>query len=504
MITTNSKSLDQSLDTFQELLHKGSNLIIERYTGMEDAKAYAGYCPEEVESWFNEPIPKMGMENDALLNLIKSKILDTSTLNFGPNMFAYVMAGGTQISVLAEMLGTALNQNVAKWHSAPIMSEIEKRVVQWGAEFIGYDLQASGVLCSGGSAANLTGLTVARNLFFEKECVREKGLFGMKPFIVYGSDQVHNSIDKSVEVLGLGTSNYHKIKSKADFTIDIIALENQIIKDIENGFTPFCVVGNAGTVNTGAVDDLNLLADIASKYKMWFHVDGAYGGLAAASHLVKKMYKGLDRANSVTIDFHKWLYQPLEAGCLLVKNSDYLKRTFYKKADYLCTDQGDGRFDFNEHHFQLSRNAKALKIWMSFKAYGSENLIRMIEKDILLTKYLKDELLKTGEFEICNEPQLSALCFRYLGTSGSAKNDPLKLEQLNTEIIPALERDGRVFITGTTLENKQVIRACCINHRIQKENIDRLIKVLREVGSSIENNTMHHALYESVSSDLMV
>lgn len=500
-----SKSLDQPLDVFQDLLQKGTELIIDRYTGMDEAQAYAGNTPEEVHSWFNESIPQEGMNNDDLLELIKSKILDTATLNFGPNMFAYVMAGGTQVSVLAEMIGASINQNVAKWHSAPVMSEIEKRVIQWGAEFIGYDLQAGGVLCSGGSAGNLTGLTVARNLFFEKEGVKEKGLFGMKPFIVYGSDQVHNSIDKAVEVLGIGTANYRKIKSNPDYTLDIAALQKQIKEDIKNGYTPFCVVGNAGTVNTGAIDNLEQIAEIAAKYKMWFHVDGAYGGLAAASDLVKELYKGLEKADSVTIDFHKWLYQPLEAGCLLVKSSDYLKRTFYKTAAYLSTDKhNDGRFDFNEHHFQLSRNAKALKIWMSFKAYGAENLIRMIEKDILLTKYLKDELLKTGEFEIINEPQLSALCFRYLGPDGSLKNDPLKLDQLNRDIIPALEQDGRVFITGTTLENQQVIRACMINHRIQKENADRLIRVIREVGTAMLEDDDSLETSEKISADRMI
>ncbi|HUH32751.1 MAG TPA: pyridoxal-dependent decarboxylase, partial [Daejeonella sp.] len=163
MMSTNySKSLDQPLEDFQELLLKGSDLILERYTGMNEARAYGGYSPQEVKSWFDEPIPQQGMENEDLLKLVKARILDTATLNFGPNMFAYVMAGGTQVSILAEMLASSINQNVAKWHSAPIISEIEKRVIQWGAEFIGYDLHAGGVLCSGGSAANLTGLTVAR------------------------------------------------------------------------------------------------------------------------------------------------------------------------------------------------------------------------------------------------------------------------------------------------------------------------------------------------------
>ncbi|MEO8795834.1 MAG: pyridoxal-dependent decarboxylase, partial [Daejeonella sp.] len=176
-----SNSLDQSLAEFQKLLQQSSELIINRYTGLDEAKAYAGFAPAEVKSWFDESVPQQGMPNEDLLELVKSKVLDPATLNIGPNMFAYVMAGGTQVSVLAEMLGTAINQNVGKWHLAPVMSELEKRVIQWGAEFIGYDPQAGGVLVSGGSAANLTGLTVARNLFFEKENVREKGLFGMKP-----------------------------------------------------------------------------------------------------------------------------------------------------------------------------------------------------------------------------------------------------------------------------------------------------------------------------------
>lgn len=504
MNTNYSKSLDQSLQDFQELLQDGSKLIIDRYKDMDEARAYGGYTPGEVEGWFKEPIPQKGMENSELLDLVKTRILDTATLNFGPNMFAYVMAGGTQVSVFAELIAASINQNVAKWHSAPIMSEIEKRVIQWGAEFIGYDLQAGGVLCSGGSAGNLTGLTVARNLFFEKYKIREKGLFGMKPFIIYGSDQVHNSIDKSVEVLGIGTANYRKIKSNHDYTLDIEALQKQIDEDIQNGFTPFCIVGNAGTVNTGAIDNLEEIAAIAAKHTMWFHVDGAYGGLAASSDIVKELYRGLDKADSVTIDFHKWLYQPLEAGCLLVKSADYLKRTFYKTAAYLSTDNhDDGRFDFNEHHFQLSRNAKALKIWMSFKAYGAENLRRMIEKDILLTKYLKEELLKTGDFEIINEPQLSALCFRYLGPQSCFKNRPGKLEELNRAIIPALENDGRVFITGTTLQNQQVIRACLINHRIQKENVDRLIAVIREVGTSLSRQIAGSELPEVLSQELV-
>lgn len=480
------KSLDYSLNTFASLLQKSSDIIMDRYEDLDGAKAYAGLSPKEVEAWFNEPVPENGMDGEKLLDLVKEKVIDTATLNIGPHMFAYVMAGGTQVSILADLLATSVNQNVGKWHLAPVMSELEKRVVQWGAQFTGYDQSAGGVLVSGGSAANLTGLTVARNVMLEKENVRQKGLFGLKPLTIYASQEVHGCIDKSVELLGIGSDNFIKIQTLDDFTIDVDLLEHQIMQDLENGKRPFCIIGNAGTVNTGAIDPLNKLADLAKKYDLWFHIDGAYGGLAAGVDALREKYRGIDRADSMAIDFHKWLYQPFEAGCTLVKNWGQLNRTFYKKAAYLDTDtKNDQRFDFNEHHFQLSRSAKALKIWMSFKAYGASAIRSCIEKDIHLTRYLADQILKSTDFELCNEPDLSVVCFRYLGSDSDI--DKVTLDQLNKQIIPALEADGRVFITGTTLQNRPVIRACLINHRLQQENVDFLMSVIREVGVKTQN-----------------
>ncbi|UII29999.1 aminotransferase class I/II-fold pyridoxal phosphate-dependent enzyme [Fulvivirga ulvae] len=479
-----NKSLDYPLGEFSELLQKTGDIIIDRYHDLDAAKAYSGLTPKEVESWFNESVPENGMDARLLLNQVKEKVVDTATLNIGTNMYAYVMAGGTQVSVLAEMLVAAINQNVGKWHLAPVMSELEKRVVQWGGQFIGYDAKAGGVLVSGGSAANLTGLTVARNIMFEKDNIRKYGTFGLKPFTVYASDETHGCIDKSIELLGIGTDNFKKIKSLSDFTIDLQSLENQIGKDIQDGKRPFCIIGNAGTVNTGAIDPLDKLAAIANKYDMWFHVDGAYGGLAASIESLKEKFKGLDLANSVAIDFHKWLYQPFEAGCTLVKDWTDLNRTFYKRAAYLDTDsKTDNRFDFNEHHFQLSRSAKALKIWMSFKAYGSLAIKTCIHKDILLTKYLADQIKNSNNFALCNNPDLSVVCFRYL--PGDKSLNQSMVDELNKRIIPELEADGRVFITGTTLNNRPVIRACLINHRLQKENVDFLMKVIREVGTKV-------------------
>ena len=481
----NQPTLDYPLEKFRDLLYQSADLIIDRYQGLDHANTFAGITPSQIQQWLDEPLPNKAMDPRELLMLVKEKVMDTATLNIGPNMYAYVMAGGTQISVLAELIKAAINQNVGKWHLAPVMSELERKVIQWGAQFIGYDDNAAGVLVSGGSAANLSGLTVARNVFFEKEKIREHGLFGLQPFVVYASTAVHSCIDKSVDALGIGMDHLRKIPTLKDHTIDVNALTATIGKDLADGYKPFCLIGTAGTVNTGAIDPLDRLADIADQYGMWFHIDAAYGGLAAALEELKSRYQGMDRGDSIAIDFHKWMYQPFEAGCIMVKSWENLNKAYYKKASYLASDtREDCRMDFNEHHFQLSRSAKALKIWMSFKAYGSDHLKEMMRKDIALTQYLACQLEESADFEICGQPELGIVCFRYLGDKCS-ETDFRSIDEINSMIIPALERDGRVFITGTMLEDRPVIRACLINHRLQEHNIDFLIEVIRETGNKL-------------------
>ena len=485
-------SLDFDDQVFSDLMQQASDIAKTQYASMGERPAYQMFEPSEVASWFAEDLPESGMSFSTLLQEADEKVLQTATNNMGPHMYGYVMAGGTQVSTIAEMLASVVNQNMGKWHLGAAMNEIEQRVIQWGADFIGYrqkidgvSEQIGGTLVSGGSAANLTGLTVARNIFFEKYKIREKGLFGQKPFIVYGSSETHGCVDKSIELLGIGTENYRKIQCNADYTINLQALKEQIEQDKKDGLQPFCIVGNAGTVNTGALDDLDAIADIAQEHGLWFHVDGAYGGLVACLDSHKHFYKGMERADSVAIDFHKWLYQPFEAGCCLVKNWDLLKKTYYKRASYLAMDvKDDGRLDLNDHHFQLSRNAKAFKVWMSFKVYGAQAFRDMIQKDVDLTKYLARLVDGAKDFKLFNEPELSAVCFQYIG-DGTKSDD--ELNRLNLNIIHALEEDGRVFIPGSQLLGQTVIRACLINHRKQKEHVDYLVDVIREVAVKIDN-----------------
>ena len=478
-----SNSLDYSVEDFLKILTKTNEIVIEQYKQSIVQKGFHNISQKEYENWFNEPLPLSGMDGLQLLDEVKEKIVDTATGNLGENMYAYVMAGGNQISTVADFIASTINQNVTKWHLAPAMTEVEKRVIAWTAEMINYAPGAGGAMVSGGSAANLAGLTVARNTFFSKLNLNKTGLFGKQPFKVYCSKETHNSIDKSVALLGIGTDNLMRIATNPDYTVDITALENQIIEDIQNGFVPFCIVGNAGTVNTGAIDDLETLANLALKYNTWFHIDGSYGGLASSLPKLKSKYSGIEKADSVALDFHKWLYQPFEIGCILVKNWDILRETYFKQADYLDTafEEKSDRLEFNEHYFQLSRNAKALKVWMSLKAYGFTKIQEMIQKDIDLTHYLADLIQKSDDFELKAVSDLAIACFVYKGNAASRE----KVIELNQTLIPALESDGRVFITGTKLNGEFVLRACLINHRKQKSSVDYLLETIREVGNKI-------------------
>nr|WP_299174629.1 aminotransferase class I/II-fold pyridoxal phosphate-dependent enzyme [uncultured Allomuricauda sp.] len=483
-----NNTLDFSQKDYKALLAKSSDLVLRRFENIDQQKGYHDHPQADVEQWFNEELPDQGMDASKLLDEVENKVLNTATGNLGPHMYAYVMSGGNQISIIAEKLATTINQNQTKWHLGPAMNEIEKRVIKWTAQMLGFTLDAGGVLVSGGSAANLTGLTVGRNIFFEKEGIRKKGLFGQAPFVVYASEEVHSCVDKSVELLGIGSDYLRKIKTNDVFQIDLEALEAAIKQDIANGLKPFCLIGNAGTVNTGAIDDLDALANLAEKYGLWYHVDGAYGALAAILDNLRPEYRGMDRADSIALDFHKWLYQPFEAGCTLVRNWDNLRRTYYKKAAYLDTElANDGqRLEFNEHYFQLSRNAKAFKVWMSIKAYGMEKIKAMIRKDIDLTQYLNDKVLASKDFELVADSKLAVSCFRYVGEMTNKE----EIVEFNHKLMPELEKDGRVFIMGTKLKGDYAIRACLINHRKTTETIDYLLDVIRDVAKKVETESL--------------
>ena len=473
--------LDLGSSQFKTLLYKASDLIEELYSNLENKKVFCGKEAEEVEKLFHEDLPGEGKDLNELLEEVKSKIIPNSTLSISPNFFAYVTSCGTYAGIIAELLYGALNQNCSKWHCAPAASEIEKVVVDWIGKFIGYPGHG-GSLTSGGSAANMSCLAASRKAKAPFDIANDGLKYGPQ-LTYYASTETHSCVDKSIDSLGIGKKNLRKIPVNKDFRINTEELEKQIVKDKSNGLYPICVIGNAGTVNTGAIDPLDKLAEICKKYNLWFHVDAAYGGPAASTDIAKHLFNGLEYADSVALDPHKWLYVPIEAGCALVKDIKTLREMFSILPNYLKLDiEKSHRFEFMEHTFQLSRSFKALKLWMTFKAYGADKLKKSIEDNIKVMRYLGELISKSEDFELLAPVTLSTVCFRYKTKELPLSKDEQYLSKLNKRLLELAEKDGRVFITGTMIaDNEVALRACSVNHRTKKKHVENLINVLREL-----------------------
>jgi glutamate/tyrosine decarboxylase-like PLP-dependent enzyme len=328
---------------------------------------------------------------------------------------------------------------------------------------------------SGGSAGNLVGLAVARKQKAQFDAA-SLGMRGGPPVTVYMSQEGHASIEKAMVLLGMGRNQLRKIPVLDDFTID---------QDRKNGYHPICVVGYAGTTNTGAIDPLDALGDFCRKQELWFHVDAAYGGPAAGTEAVGRLFRGLNRADSVVVNPHKWLYVPAEAACILVREPKALRDTFQVVADYL-RDESDARvdrpLDFKDYGPQLHRNFRALKVWMTFKAYGARKLRAAIESNIKIMRYLADRIDQSQDFVRLAPVPLSVVCFQYRTPDISVYGDQKYLDELNSRLLEALEKDGRVFLSGTKIHGKRALRACSVNHRLRREDVDFLLDVIREVG----------------------
>ncbi len=474
-------SLDVSPKQFKRWINEAGELITNHYQKHEESKVFAGKSPIEVQELLNEPLPDDAQNISSLLDEVGDKILSTITNSAGPRYFGYITGGGNQVAVLAEMIKASLNQNNLKWHSSPVSTELEQLVMRWVAEFIGYPTSSVGVLLSGGSAANFNCLAVARKIKAPVD-ISEEGVYGSQPMTVYVSEEGHSSFDKAMDMLGLGKKYLRKIPVDDKFRMDIDQLEEQIRTDKNAGFHPICAIGVAGTTNTGAVDDLSAIAKICHQYDLWYHVDAAYGGPAAKVEGVGSLFSGIEEADSVVVNPHKWLYVPFEAGGVLVKNPDHLRKTFSTIPDYLRSDeQNDGRTDLMEYNLPLTKEFKALKVWMTIKAYGAHRLRNEILSDINKATHLADLVESEKELELMAPVSLSIVCFRYNPWDmGDAD-----LNSLNDQIVQAIEEDSRVFLTGTKIDGKTALRVCFINPRTKKDDIQLLKRVVLEMGRKL-------------------
>lgn len=369
--------------------------------------------------------------------------------------FGYVAGSGEPVGAIGDFLASVLNQNCTAWRSAPAAVAIERVVVGWLAEAVGCGGFA-GSLCGGGSMANLMALAIAR----------ENGLpaneDGARPGVVYASEQVHMSIPKAMALSGLGRRNLRLLPVDADFRMRTDALAAAIAGDREAGRTPLAIVASAGTVATGAVDPLRPIADIARNERLWLHVDGAFGVPAALA--VPEMFDGLDLADSISLDAHKWLYQPIDCGCLLYRDRGAARRTFTDSGDYvrIFSRDADEAFAFFEESIELSRRFRALKLWMSLQYHGRRAYREAIGRDLRHARMLADAVEARPELELLAPVPLNAVCFRH--RSGS-----------NEAILQRVIARGHVYLSNATINGRFALRACFVNHRTRPEDVHLIV-----------------------------
>ena len=437
--------------------------------------------PASAKAMLNAPVPRGPQPLESVYEEFRENIEPYALGNRHPAFWGWVIGTGTPTGVLGDMLASAMNTNASGFEQSS--AYVEAQVIDWFKSLFGFPDDATGILVSSGSAANLTSLIVARDAMLPEAL--DEGLFaaGERPYI-YASDEVHNSVDKAVGILGLGRASLRRIPVKEDFTMDIEALRRAIAEDKRGGGKPICVVGTAGTVATGAIDDLSQLADICKEHGLWFHVDGAFGAIAALSDKLRPRLKGMERADSLAFDLHKWLYVNFDAGCVLVRRPEAQLKSFSIPASYLSTLKGGvatGPHRFGEMGIDLSRGFRALKAWMSFKTYGFDQYARLVDQNVAQAGFLAGLVEADKRLELVAPVPLNVVCFRYMKNGMSAES----LDDLNEKILVRLQEDGLAVPSGVHIRGKFALRVANVNHRSRRDDFVSLVENCTRIGDEL-------------------
>jgi len=436
--------------------------------------------PDAVRTALAEPLPLEPMGAEATYQEFVERIRPYTNGNIHPRFWGWVQGTGTPLAMMADMLASALNPHLAGFDQAPAL--VEKQVLAWLAELMGLPSETSGVLTSGATMANLIGLAVARHARAGFD-VREEGLNGegLPRLVFYSSGEAHGWCQKAAELLGLGNSAFRRVAADRDYRINLEALQRLLEQDRKEGLQPFCVVGNAGTINTGATDDLRALARLCREEKVWFHVDGAFGALARLSAKLRPIVDGIEEADSVAFDLHKWGYLPFEVGCVLVRDPVAHVAAFGLGQTYFGdTDRGviGAGLPFADRGVELTRGFRALKVWMVLKAHGVKAVGRLIEQNVAQAQHLAGLIEAQPDLELLAPVALNVVCFRYRPQGCP----PERLDALNQEILLRVQESGVAVVSSTVLESRFAIRAAITNHRSRREDFDLFLQTLVEIG----------------------
>ncbi len=477
---------DQSLDpkdweAMRRLGHQMVDDLIDYWAGIREQKIWRP-IPDEVKVALDQPIPEQGQSPEEVYREFKEYIFPYNKGNVHPRFFAWIQGTGTPMGSFADLLASGMNPNTAIGeHSAMY---VDRQVVNWCKQLMNFPGNASGILVSGGSMANITALTVARNSFGEEK-IRQRGLKAASAqLLIYCSVETHSCVQKAAEIIGIGTDGVRKIQVNEQFQLDPAALRTQIEADLKAGFLPFCVVATAGTVNTGAIDPMEELLEISKEYGLWFHVDGAYGALAKLDPIYAPALKAIEEADSLAFDLHKWLYVPYEVGCTLIRDANKHRDAFAITPNYLLREErglSGGLDSINNYGFELSRGFKALKVWMSLKEHGRAKYAAMIAQNNRHAAYLAELVGQHPNLELMAPVSMSITCFRMVcpGLGEEA------LRELNREILLCLQEEGIASPSSTILNGKYTLRVANTNQRTRKEDMELLIREVLRIGTQL-------------------
>ena len=487
---TESKNSDPDLSAEHEQLGRAVTKIIADYARRLDGlPVTSDAAPGELEKIFDEPLPMDGISADEILSGFERDALPHVMQIASPRYYGLFNPTPLPIGVWADALASAINQNGAAWRNSPSASIIEARVLRWLCDLIGYGSESFGTLTSGGSEANLIGLKCARD--YAHKDVRDRGMLaGGKEMVVYASEQGHYSLIKGVDILGLGRENLRKIETDSSFHIRTDLLRQAIEDDRRAGRIICCVAGAAGATSTGVVDPLDELADIAREYNCWFHVDAAYGGALAFSEEHREILRGIERADSITIDPHKWMFVPFACGATLVKaGGRVLRDAFDITPEYLSEEresmQGtDVEYDFFRYGQLGTRRFNALKIWMALKFMGVRGYARVIERQIELTHYLASRLDALQGFERVGRVETAVCCFRFLPES--VRSQPFAAQDsFQRRLQQRIEQSREAWLSSTVLKGRRALRVNINSFLTERRHIDDLVELLRRESAEL-------------------